>query len=237
MTSPPRSITWDCEIMNMKLNELSLPIPPRVLDLSARLTLSADDFRAAVHTFRAQYNGWLPVRILVSQTGYASLVDSIHVEFPGYLFDPTQPMLTRKLERFQDIEIRVIDIAPAGNGPGAIWLARQGVKMSNFGCRVADLVNELYRGIYHIGNEVCRADWSSDGFISIVVPDPLLATYDNDMLTRLVILAHDRNIRASIRASSPRYLRLEFMAVTRSGFFADRHPTLSEGLKKLRGEI
>lgn len=113
------------------------------------------------------------------------------------------------------------------------WLLRQNVEMSDFGQRVANLLGELFGGIYHIGAQARKADWSQQKFVSIVVPDTRFATYDSHLLTHLVILAHDRNIRVSIKAAAYRYLRLEFMPVTRSGFFADRHPTLQESIDKL----
>lgn len=112
------------------------------------------------------------------------------------------------------------------------WLRRQDVEVSEFGAKVADLVGELFEGIYHIGAQALKADWSRRGFVSVVVPDFHFSTYDSSLLTHLVILAHTRNIRAEIKAASPRYLRLQFMPVTRSGFFVDRHPTLRESLEK-----
>ena len=114
----------------------------------------------------------------------------------------------------------------------ANWLDRQHIEMSDFGRLVADLLGELFEGIYHVGNQALKADWSQPKFVSIIVYDARFATYDSDLLTRLVILAHNRNVRISIKAAAPRYLRLEFMPVTRAGFFADRHPTLQESIDK-----
>jgi len=115
---------------------------------------------------------------------------------------------------------------------GSEWLEKQGIEMSEFGRQVADLVGELFDGIYHIGKQAVKANWNRDKFVSVVVQDHHFSTYDSSMLTHLIILAHNRNIRAHTRAAAPGYLRLEFMAVTRSGFFADRHPTLQESLEK-----
>lgn len=115
---------------------------------------------------------------------------------------------------------------------GSRWLSLQGVEMSEFGCRVADLVGELFAGIHHIGGQAVKADWSGERFVSVVVPDDRFATYDGSLLTLLVVLAHERNVRACVTAAAYRYLRLEFMPVTRRGFFADRHPTLRESLDK-----
>ena len=115
---------------------------------------------------------------------------------------------------------------------GSEWLKCQGVEMSDFGVKVADLVGDLFQGIYHIGKQAMKANWDHATWVKLNVSDSHFATYDSSLLTHLVILAHTRNIRISVEGAAPGYLRLKFMAVTQSGFFADSHPTLLESLEK-----
>jgi len=117
---------------------------------------------------------------------------------------------------------------------GSDWLKSQKT-LSPFGERVADLLGELYQGIYHIDREVLKADFSHSKHITVTVSDGRgsFATFDSDLLTRLVLLAHEMGIRASVRAAAHGYLRLEFMHVDRTGFFTDRHPTLEESLQRV----
>jgi len=117
---------------------------------------------------------------------------------------------------------------------GSDWLRRRRKELSPFGERVADLLGELYFGIYHIDREVLKADFSRPTRIIVTVSDGRgsFATYDDSLLTHLVLLAHEKNIRASVRAATHGYLQLEFMEVSRKGFFADRHPTLAESIKR-----
>lgn len=116
---------------------------------------------------------------------------------------------------------------------GSNWMKLQKKELSPFGERVADLLWMLYLGIYHIQGEVMRADFSQPRRVVVTVNDGngSFSTYDSDLLTRLVFLAHEMNIRAGVRAATHGYLQLEFMQVDRNGFFADRHPTLMESLQ------
>ena len=117
---------------------------------------------------------------------------------------------------------------------GSEWMKSSGKKLSPFGERVADMLNEVFLGIYHVSNEVWKADFTGAKYIAVTFYEcSQFATYDSDYLTRLVLLAHERNIRVCVRASTHKYLKFEFMQVDRGGFFADRHPTLAESIKKL----
>ena len=79
-----------------------------------------------------------------------------------------------------------------------------GQKPSGFGAKVADILGEVYSGIYHIDNEDLRAaDFTHERFVAIALPG-CLATYDADYLTRLVILCHDAAIRLELDAQTVR---------------------------------
>ena len=117
------------------------------------------------------------------------------------------------------------------------WLKANGMKVSGFGGRVADLVTELYGGIHHMDTKTIKnADWSNDNLISLTVQDSQFSTYDSDRLTRLVILAHKHNIRAGVKASTHGYLKIEFVRVDRGGFFRNSHPSLDE-LVEMIGKV
>lgn len=61
------------------------------------------------------------------------------------------------------------------------------------------------------------------------------ATFDNCELTRLVLLAHDRGIRASLEPVNMQYMRLCLDARDgRIGRFYARHPTLEKHVAALR---
>lgn len=127
------------------------------------------------------------------------------------------------------------------NYAGADWLARQlerhGRKMSPFGEAVADLLGDLYQGIYHISREVQRASvaWDAPHYISVTVRGSDFASYDNSRLTLLVLLCHDRCIRCEVDGASWRYLRLAFSRRTRDGAEGwQRHPTIEDQISRLR---
>ena len=119
---------------------------------------------------------------------------------------------------------------------GSDWLEKNlpflkpGMELSPLGRKAADLLGELFQGIYHIDDgQLAKVDWSNNHWIEIVLFDSgQWGTYDFDGLTRLVFLAHEMNVKAAICAAAPRWLRLKFHNVTRAGFFRDGHPTLGE---------
>jgi hypothetical protein len=88
--------------------------------------------------------------------------------------------------------------------------------------RCLSLLIELFGGehhlptVYEFGNGVrCR--------------QPSMSTYDNDLLTRLVVLAHDHCIRAEISRDS-----IILHARQRNGEFWQRHQTLETAITAIR---
>jgi hypothetical protein len=125
---------------------------------------------------------------------------------------------------------------------GSNWLEpivkeMRGVEMSDFGRRVADLLGELYRGIYHIQPSVLhkRADWSSERYLEVVVYGGM-ATFDADELTRFVVLCHDYCIRGEVSPASPGWMRLRFWPrkVRDGGRIYERHPTMEQAVEHVR---
>ena len=122
---------------------------------------------------------------------------------------------------------------------GAGWLL-QNFKYSNpdkvvseFGCEVANLLGDLFAGIYHMdAGALERTDWSCTWRISVTVRDNgQFGTHDFNSLTRLVFLAHEQGIKATIEAASSRYLRLTFHKVG-AKFCPPVHPTIEQALNR-----
>lgn len=62
-----------------------------------------------------------------------------------------------------------------------------------------------------------------------------LATYDFNVLTRAVFLAHDRCMRLSIDPSGPRLVKLTvYQRYERDGGMMERHPTLEQAVESWR---
>lgn len=146
---------------------------------------------------------------------------------------------------------------------GAEWIRKslQVATLSPLGVAVADLLGDVFCGIYHLDNDtLSRVDWG-DTYV-IVVPLHCyvnLSTFDNELLTKLVVLSHDRYLRLDIRAAAtvrPMDIRravdeewsddamrelgsaaLELMfhlRKSRTGSMMDRMPTMETHLASIR---
>ena len=121
--------------------------------------------------------------------------------------------------------------------PGAKWLVSAGIKdISDFGCQVANMLDQWQHGIYHIGREVLhkRTNWKDDRWIEVTI-GMCLATYDFDNLTTLVFLAHEHRIRVEINGAANGYLRLSFSPRKETGRIYERHPSLLEAYSAWSG--
>jgi hypothetical protein len=89
---------------------------------------------------------------------------------------------------------------------------------------------ELYMGEHHIPAEIKK--WGPAWCIN---DHGDLSTYDFNMLTRLVFLAHDKCYRASVMNSGPRMVKIAiWKRKQREGNICERHPTIEEALEKWR---
>ena len=119
---------------------------------------------------------------------------------------------------------------------GANWIKNSLKKeMSPLGESVADLLGDVFLGIYHLDfkalNRVC---WEDD-YVVIFVYRGDLATVDFNQLTRLVVLAHDRMLRISIEGVGPGYMKLIFhQRHKRTGSMSERCPTIEEHIKLIK---
>lgn len=113
---------------------------------------------------------------------------------------------------------------------------RQGKTVSDLGKDVADLLGELFYGIYHISEEVAKADFSNDYWIEVLIYKSL-ATFDFNDLTRLVFLAHHMAIRVDVGAARNGILKLMFHRRERDGGMSRRHPTLDEAVCSFKNHV
>lgn len=97
---------------------------------------------------------------------------------------------------------------------GADWLEKQGWKnfaISPLGREVADLLGDLYRGIYHLSEKDLKdTHFENDQWIEFVLAERDLSTVDGDGLTRIVVLAHDRRLRVAIHPRSDKSFLMVF---------------------------
>lgn len=122
-----------------------------------------------------------------------------------------------------------------GSGWLKSWLARWNLEISPFGERVADLLGEASKGIYHIDwvySETNRREWSRRSVIELCADLGGLTfdTVDGDDLTRLVFLAHDYGIRVEIRPRTFRHLTLIFHQRELRQNSMSGHPTAEQAL-------
>lgn len=61
-----------------------------------------------------------------------------------------------------------------------------------------------------------------------------LSTWDFDVLTRLVFLAHDRAFRVELGNGGPRRIKIIIHKRVRTGGISERHPTIDEALERWR---
>jgi len=88
---------------------------------------------------------------------------------------------------------------------------------------------DLMGGSHHITGKVkCYGSGIENNYSG-----GLLATFDFDLLTRIVLMSHERMIRVEIGSSGPRMVKLMFWKRhTREGRIHERHPTIEQALKK-----
>lgn len=119
------------------------------------------------------------------------------------------------------------------NYAGATWVEQhmnKATSMSPFGRVVADIMGDLYYGIYHWDGWK-RTDWSKERYIRVIVSGDL-STFDFDGLTRLVLLAHALCVRVSVSPCNMQYLEIMFHPRTREGYAYQRHPTMEEAVNE-----
>jgi len=96
--------------------------------------------------------------------------------------------------------------------------------------KAEDFFSILYRGKHHLPSKVKPF---GEGWSILYYGD--IATYDFNFLTRLVFLAHDKCIRASVMQGGPGRIKIALhQRGGREGNMYNRHPTIESALEKWR---
>lgn len=97
----------------------------------------------------------------------------------------------------------------------------------------AQFLCDLFRGWHHIGGKIEAA--GPKGVRVNTRNTSGFSTFDFDMMTRGVVMAHDRCVRFSVGPSGPGMLKLfAHRREGREGPMCKRHPTLEDAIGKVR---
>jgi hypothetical protein len=69
--------------------------------------------------------------------------------------------------------------------------------------------------------------------VRVVMFSSIAATYDGDLLTRLVVLAHDRAVRIEVAAAGSYIAVNAWHRGRRDGSMYERHPTLADAVSRI----
>jgi len=132
----------------------------------------------------------------------------------------------------------------AGTYAGAEWIEeniranRQPIVMSSIGRKAADLLGELFEGIYHLDQKMLmKTDWSNNLWIKISISHRTLSTVDFNMLTMLVFLAHHLALRVTVEAGARNHLWITFHERQRGGTFFENHPTIDQAVEHFKSIV
>lgn len=104
------------------------------------------------------------------------------------------------------------------------------MKLESFEKRAEKVLDTAYYGLHHCPEikKVAADRWEVNNY-------GMLATADSDILTRLVISAHDQCIRVQIQSSGPRLVKIVLSPRHgRIGPFSEIHPTIEQAIEKIR---
>ena len=105
-------------------------------------------------------------------------------------------------------------------------------KKPKFIDRVRELVSVVVRGDHHFDDYMSAKGIEpvyENGAKCLWCGD--MATWDGDILTRLVVLCHEERIRLSIHACTPYHMRIYFSERQAEGSTPERHPDISSPTK------
>jgi hypothetical protein len=105
-------------------------------------------------------------------------------------------------------------------------------QISPLGRKVALILTQLFGGMHHVSSsQIAKMDWKNDHYMQYNHFGSM-ATFDGNMLTRLVLLAHEHCCRIEIRPCNFKSIRIAFSwRDGRDGPLYSRHPTIKEILK------
>jgi hypothetical protein len=111
------------------------------------------------------------------------------------------------------------------------WLERHEIRVTDRTIRIASLVWEWLGGFHHAPRNVKAA---GNGIELVFGRGHSLPTYDGHSLTRLVMLAHDRCVRAEVSTAGMHLSVMLHARIGRGGDLYGRHPTLESAVSAHR---
>jgi hypothetical protein len=116
---------------------------------------------------------------------------------------------------------------------GADWMAKQDCfkEPSALAIKVADILGQVYLGIYHISDSVIskKADWQNDSEISVTISSEL-ATFDAPDLTFLIFCCVQAGVSVEVSGAFKGYTKLRFAK-------SDRIIDLQQRSRDLEGQV
>lgn len=125
----------------------------------------------------------------------------------------------------------------ANSYAGAGWVeATYKLELSPFAREVADLLGDVWKGIYHLDDkQLKKVDWKATQYIRFLWRGTI-STFDFCEMTDLVLAAHDRGIRVEVSAVAPGWL--VFMFHPRgSTALCGMHPTIEKAIARHRKQF
>lgn len=119
---------------------------------------------------------------------------------------------------------------------GASWVEKSlKRKLSPLGIAVANLLGRVNKGIYHLSTvSLNKVEWESLYYMEYIIYGEL-STVDFNLLTALVVYAHDEMVRVTIRGCGPGYMKMQFFQRnSRTGTMSERYPTIEDHITMLR---
>lgn len=123
---------------------------------------------------------------------------------------------------------------------GSDWIERslKVTNMSSLGKTAANLLGDVFLGIYHLNTHALRkVKWDDKWCIEFILGWHELATVDSNELTRLVVLAHDRMLRVGIDPHTFHHIKISICQRTtreKDASFSERCPTLTDHINLIR---
>lgn len=123
---------------------------------------------------------------------------------------------------------------------GADWITASlsilnGRTLSPLGEAAANLLGDVFLGIYHLDyGALKKVRWDDTFYVEVVVYGSFSSVDDNN-LTRLLVLAHDRMLRVELKGCAPGYLKIGIsQRSARDGRLWERCPTWEDAVSIIR---
>lgn len=105
---------------------------------------------------------------------------------------------------------------------------------STFEERCEELIYHVFGGIHRLSKKPTKSSGSRlmSAFWALSIRQREMSTYDDDLLTRLVIYSHKYAVRACVKTAGM-HLRVVLSERKREGQFFERHPSIEDVIRSL----